>query len=97
MIQTAPRRGQKPGTRARRTPRTTEPRGVKRSIYLDAATNAVMARLAERLGWSESRTTEALLGLALLPYRAPGGVDEPAVARRLVGLELERIETQEGS
>ena len=95
MIQTAPRRGQKPGTRARRSARTHDGPGIKRSLYLDAGTHAVLARLATRLGWTESRTIDALLGLAILPYRGTAGVDEPAVARRLVGLELERIETQE--
>lgn len=95
MIQTAPRRGQKPGTRARRSARTQEARGIKRSLYMDPVTNALVARLAARLGWTESRTTDALLSLALLPYGGAAGADEAAVARRLVGLELERVEAQE--
>ena len=49
MIQTAPRRGQKPGTRARRSARTQEARGIKRSLYMDPVTNALVARLAARL------------------------------------------------
>lgn len=96
MVQTISRRGQKPGTRARRPVKADAPRTIKRSYSVDAEVHAVILHLAQRLGWSESWVCNVLLNLALLPYRENEGIDEAAVARRLVGLELERIEAQEG-
>lgn len=93
MIQTRPRRGHKPGFRARRPARHV-PR-VKRSYSVDAKVNDLILRLARQLEWSESWVVNVLLQSALLPFRDHAEVDEAAVARQLMRLELERIGLQE--
>lgn len=77
--------------------RTHDERGIKRTVYVDPDTNAVVDRLARDLKWKASPVADALLSLALLPFRLPdGSVDMRAVALRLFEWDLARRSTQEG-
>lgn len=96
MSQQAVRPGPPTGRLQRRRVRGQDAHGRKRSVYVDPETDRLLSSVAERLGWSESRTLVALLHLAVLPYRGPRDGDVAAIAQRLVGLEMERVAATEG-
>ena len=100
MSQQTIRPGPRAGATQRRRGRGQGAPAVSRSLYLEHGTNQQIIALAQRLGWTESRTLNRLVQLGLLPYRSDGTLDVEPLSRRLVEvemeLELERVGTQEG-
>lgn len=100
MIPSTPRPGPRPGATQRKRTRGQVSRAISRSLYLDHGTNQQLIAMAQRLGWTESRTLDRLLQLGLLPYRTDGSLDVERLTRRLVEVEMEvemeRVGAQEG-